>query len=317
MSFAHTRWVWLNGRLVAWNEAKIHSSAHGLHYGTGVFEGTRCYATDRGPAIFRLDAHLDRLFASAEIYGMAIPFTREELRQATLDVVTRNGFGDSYLRHLCFLDTGSLGIRAACPVGVVIVAWPWESVYSAMDLERGIRVTVSPWQKFSSAMMPTTAKASGQYLNSRLAVTEAAKRGFDEAILLDVNGNVAEASVANVFLVRDGRLVTNDERSSILPGITRATVIELARDSGYPVEIDRMRVGDLLTADEAFLTGTAAEIVPLRELDGKPLGMGSRGPVTALLQAAYQRVTSGQDARHEKWLEFAVNDERFDLATIA
>jgi len=317
MSFAHTRWVWLNGRMVGWSEAQIHSSAHGLHYGTGVFEGTRSYATDRGPAIFRLDAHLDRLFASAQVYGMEIPFTKEELREATRAIVSRNGFGDSYLRHLCFLDSGSLGIRARCPVGVVIVAFPWEPVYSAITLEQGIRVTVSPWQKFSSAMMPTTAKASGQYLNSRLAVTEAAKRGFDDAILLDVNGNIAEASVANVFLVRDGRLVTNDEQSSILRGITRDSVIELAHDFGYEVEINRMRVGDLLAADEAFLTGTASEIVPLRELDGKTIGTGSRGAVTALLQEAYRAVTSGQDARHEEWLDFAVSDERLDLATIA
>jgi branched-chain amino acid aminotransferase len=200
---------------------------------------------------------------------------------------------------------------------MVIVAWPWEHAHSELNRERGIRATVSPWQKFSSAMMPTTAKASGQYLNSRLAVTEAAKRGFDEAILLDVNGNIAEASIANVFIVRAGRIVTNDEQSSILLGITRDSVIELARDAGYQVDINRMRVGDLLAADEAFLTGTASEIVPLRELDGKPLGTGSRGAVTELLQAAYRTATSGQDARHEEWLDFAVRDERFDLATIA
>jgi branched-chain amino acid aminotransferase len=304
MFFEDTHWVWLDGRMVVWEEAQVHASAHGLHYGTGVFEGTRAYATDRGPAIFRLDDHLDRLFASARVYGMKIPYTRDQLAAATREVIERNIFGNCYIRHLCYMDEGSLGIRAQNPIGFSIIAWPWENQHGAEGLKRGVRATISPWQKFSSTMMPTTAKAAGQYLNSRLAVTEAASRGFDEAILLDVNGNIAEASVANVFIVRDGRLYTNDERSSILMGITRRTIIQLACERRRLVEVRALKVEDLMSADEVFLTGTASEIVPVREVDGQIIGSGARGPVTTELQTAYFNATRGLDPRHEDWLNF-------------
>ncbi|MEP7271457.1 MAG: branched-chain amino acid transaminase [Acidobacteriota bacterium] len=308
MAFTETKWVWMNGRMIAWDEAQVHSSTHALHYGTGVFEGTRAYLTERGTAVFRLSAHMDRLFASAETYGMEIPFTRDQLVEATHAVIAKNGFGNCYLRHLCYLESANLGIRAECPVGFLILVWRFENPHGAKGIESGIRATISPWRKFSSDMMPTTAKASGQYLNSRLAVSEAAKRGFDEAILLDTQGNVAEASIANVFLVRDGRLITNDEKSSILLGITRRSVIELARDLGYRVDITTIRVSDLLEAEEVFVTGTASEVIPVRQIDGKSVGSGTRGPVTTALQRAFFDATAGRNALHADWLELATGD---------
>lgn len=304
MSLSRIGWIWQNGRMVAADEAMVSVAAHGLHYGTGVFEGTRSYMTECGPAIFRLDAHIERWFASARVYGMKMPYSHEELAEATREVVERNGFGNCYLRHLCYFDSGNLGIRAQNPVGVAILAWPWENPHGAAGLACGVRATISPWRKFSSAMMPTTAKASGQYLNSRLAVSEAVSRGFEEAILLGVDGNLSEASVANIFLVRDGRLMTNDEHSSILLGITRRTILQLARDRRIPIEVRALGVEDLFAADEVFLTGTASEVVPVCEVDGKMIGNGARGTVTTELQAAYFAATHGRDSRHKDWLDY-------------
>lgn len=317
MSFEGTKWVWINGVMVAWDDARVHTSTHAFHYGTGVFEGTRSYVTERGPAVFCLDAHLERFFASAKVYEMEIPFTRSELRGATHEVIARNGFGNSYIRHLCFLESAdSLGIRVDCPVGILILAFAWDSHHGRQAMENGIRATISPWRKFNSEMMPTTAKASGQYLNSRLAVREAAKRGFDEAILLDTRGNIAEASVANVFIVRDGRLLTNDEQSSILLGITRRSVLELARDLGFGVDITSIRPDDLLAADEVFLTGTASEVVPVREVDGNIIGSGTRGPVTTALQKAFFEAAAGRDPRHPDWIEVMTTTENRTLSPV-
>lgn len=304
MSLKYMGKIWLNGRLTEADEARVSVATHGLHYGTGVFEGTRSYMTGRGPAIFRLGDHMERWFASARVYGMEIPYSLEELIEATHEVVERNGFGDCYLRHISYYDSGSLGIRAKNPLGAAILAWPWSNQHGDKGLKHGVRATVSPWRKFSSSMMPTTAKASGQYLNSRLAVDEAANRGFDEAILLNVEGDLAEASVANIFLVRDGRLITNDQRSSILMGITRDTILELAYDRRIPTEVRRMSVDELFTADEIFLTGTASEVVPVREVDGVGIGNGGRGEMTAELQAAYFAATHGLDLRREDWLDY-------------
>lgn len=313
MTFGDTKWIWMNGEILAWNEAKVHASTHGLHYGTGVFEGTRAYLTERGPAVFRLQAHLDRFFASAEVYRMKLPYTRDEIANATHQLIAANGFGNCYLRHLAYNESANLGIRADCPVGLVILAWPQDNPHGAKGIETGIRATISPWRKFSSEMMPTTAKAAGQYLNSRLAVSEAASRGFDEAILLDVNGNVAEASIANVFVVRDGKIRTNDARSSILLGITRASVIELARDLGYQVDISTIDSEDLLQADEVFITGTASEVIPVREIDGKVIGSGSGGPVTKALQAAFYEAVRGKNVLHQDWLDFAPAGAKADV----
>ncbi|HQR33819.1 MAG TPA: aminotransferase class IV, partial [Blastocatellia bacterium] len=216
MSFEKTKWVWQDGKMLPFDEAKIHSTAFGLHYGTGVFEGIRCYDGN----IFRLKEHMDRFYASAEVYKLNIDYSPDALNQAICDTVNRNGFKDCYIRPTAYSDAGSLGIRSICPTGINILTWEWPSDFRDKQAN-GMRVTVSPYRKFHSSMIPTTAKATGNYLNSILAVREAAARGFDEAILLDVNGNLAEGAVENIFLIKDGKVLTNDQNSSILLGITR------------------------------------------------------------------------------------------------
>lgn len=302
MGFERTKWVWHNGRQIEWSEAMIHSSAYGLHYGTGVFEGIRAYETPEGPAVFRMKEHLERLYASAAVYDLKIDYTREQLEEAICENLRLNGLGSCYIRPVVYFDSESLGIRAICPVSVTILAWEWADAAGKGKKEEGMRVTVSPWRKFHSSMMPTTAKSTGQYLNSILAVREAARRGFDEAILLDMHGNLAEGAVENLFLVRDRKLFTNDEKSSILLGITRDSVIQIARSLGYEVLIGTMTQEDLLNADEAFLTGTAIEVAPIREVDGRPVGRGVRGPVTEKIQKAFFEIVSGGNPAFRHWL---------------
>jgi branched-chain amino acid aminotransferase len=302
MSFEQTKWVWMNGDCIPWSEATIHVSAYTLHYGRGVFEGLRCYQTAHGPAVFRLDAHLDRFYASARAYRIEIPYTAEELTEAICEVIRQNEFESCYVRPICYLGSRNLGIRATCPVEVAILTWPWETFLGEEANQHGVRVTVSPWMKFDPQMMPTTAKACGQYLNSILAVSDALDRGFEEALLLDSNGLVAEGSGENVFLVKDGKIFTNDERHSILLGITRDSVIKIAKDLGYRIETRAIRLQDLLESDEAFFTGTAAEIVPIREIDGSIIGQGTRRPVTKKIQDAYSLATTGREERYHGWL---------------
>jgi len=302
MSFEKTKWVWQNGEFLRWDEAKIHSSAFGLHYGAGVFEGIRCYETIDGPAIFRLKEHTDRLYCSAEVYQLEIHHTPEELNEAIRETILRNDFQSCYIRPTAYFDSGSLGIRAVCPVGVNILSWEWPNDFGAEKLARGMRVTVSPYKKFHSSMIPTTAKATGNYLNSILAVREAASRGYDEAILLDMRGDLAEGAVENIFLVKNSRVLTNDQDSSILLGITRASAIQIARDLGYEVEIRALKLDDLLDADEAFLTGTAIEVTPIREVDGRAIGNGARGPVTEAIQKTFFDVVAGRRPEYRHWL---------------
>ena len=293
----------MNGEVVPWNGATVHVSAHTLHYGSGVFEGMRCYETEDGPAVFRMDAHLERLFASAEAYGVRIPYSREELQDAVCETISYNGFSSCYVRPICYHGSASLSVHPRnCPVEVVILAWPWGAYLGDDNVELGVRVTVASWTKFHSRMLPTIAKGCGGYLNSMLAAREAAAGGYDEALLLDESGNIAEGSGENLFLVREGRLLTNDERSSILLGITRDSVIELARDLGYEVEVGALTLDDLCSADEAFFTGTAVEVTPIRELDGELIGDGKRGPVTERIQRAFFAATSGRDRRYADWL---------------
>jgi len=294
----------MNGEVVPWTGATIHVSAHTLHYGSGVFEGLRCYETQDGAAVFRLPEHLDRLFASAEAYGIKIPYSKTELADAICETIRLNEFTGCYIRPLCFHGSAGLAVHPrSCPVEVVILAWPWGAYLGEDSLERGVRVTVSSYAKFHSRMLPTTAKGCGGYLNSMLAAREAASAGYDEALLLDEAGNIAEGSGENLFLVRDGRLLTNDEGSSILLGITRDSVITLARDLGYQVRIGNLTLQDLLTADEAFFTGTAVEVTPIRELDGKTIGDGKRGPVTEEVQRAFLAAVSGKNKRYSEWLQ--------------
>ena len=308
MTFDQSKWVWRNGTIIPWRDATTHVSSHALHYGSGVFEGMRCYETADGPAIFRLDEHLDRLYQSAAVHGMPIPYQREELSEAICELIERNGFKSCYVRPLCYYGSSSLSLHPAkCPVEVVILVWPWAPYLGAEGLEHGVRVTVSPWKKFHSDMMPTTAKACGQYINSILAVRDAVSRGFDEALLLDTQGNIAEGSGENLFVVRDGEVLTNDKRDSILLGITRDAVIQIARDLGHKVNVGPIALDDLLQADEAFFTGTAAEVTPIREVDGAFINDGQRGPVTQLIQNVFFSATSGRDERYRDWLTFVAS----------
>jgi branched-chain amino acid aminotransferase len=303
MAFGNPKWIWMNGKFVPWHEATFHVSAHALHYGSGVFEGVRCYETVNGPAVFRLDEHLMRLYASAAVYGIEIPVKPEELAQATCELITLNGFSSCYIRHISFYGSESLALHPVnCPVQVAILAWPWGPYLGANAAKSGVRITVSPWLKFDSRMMPTRAKACGQYLNSILAVRDAVARGYDEALLLDLQGHIAEGSGENLFIVRDGRIFTNDERDSILLGITRDSVIEIARGLSYSVETDTLQLEDLLNADEAFFTGTAAEVTPVCEVDGKPIGDGTVGRITTQIQSAFVDAVAGCDRRYEHWL---------------
>src|SRR5215471_14419191 len=289
----------MNGQFVRWREATVHVAAHALHYGTGVFEGIRCYETAEGAAVFRLDAHLDRFFKSAEIYGIDIPFSSAELTDAICETIERNGFTSCYIRPIAHFGVGSLSLNPrACPVEVSILTWPWAPYLGAEGLASGVRVSVSSWRKFHSRMMPTIAKACGGYINSVLAVRQAMAAGFDEALLLDDEGNIAEGSGENLFVVRSGKILTNDERSSILLGVTRDAAICIARDLGLDVSVGAIRLADLMKADEAFFTGTAAEVTPVREVDGTNIGNGTKGPITAEVQRVFFEATSGNNPKY-------------------
>ena len=305
MTFQQTKWVWRNGEIIPWADATTHVSTHALHYGSGVFEGMRCYETDDGPAIFRLDAHLDRFYNSASVYGIEIPYSPDELTESIVDVILRNEFKSCYVRPLCYYGSSTLGVHPAkCPVDVVILTWPWAAYLGDAGLTQGVRITVSPWRKFHSDMMPTTAKACGQYLNSLLAVRDAVSRGFDEALLLNTDGHLAEGSGENLFVIRDGELLTNDQSASILLGITRDAVIQIARDLGYPVTIGSLTLEDLENADEAFFTGTAAEVTPIREVDGVLIGSGACGPITRNIQNTFFSVVAGREGKYKDWLHY-------------
>jgi branched-chain amino acid aminotransferase len=303
LSFDKTEWVWMNGRLIRWSKATLHVSAHALHYGSGVFEGLRCYETDDGPAVFRLSEHIKRLFYSAAAYGIDIPYTQEEIEEAICETVLRNAFANCYIRPICFYGSGSLSLNPRnCPVETAILAWPWGAYLGDEGLESGVRVTLSSWTKFHSRMMPTTAKACGGYINSILAVREAARGCYDEALLLDAEGNIAEGSGENIFIIRNGKVVTNDERSSILLGITRDAVMQIAADLGYEVDVRAIRINDLLLADEAFMTGTAAEVTPIREVDGVKIGKSAT--ITQRIKRAFFDAVAGRDERYRNWLHF-------------
>jgi branched-chain amino acid aminotransferase len=303
MEFEQARWVWMNGSFVPWHQATVHVSTHALHYGSGVFEGIRCYDTTLGPAIFRLPEHLERLCHSAQFYDLKIPYTAAQLDAAICELVRRNEFRSCYVRPIVFYGSASLGVHPRnCPIETAILAWPWDPFLNKNGGSQGVRICVSPWRKFHPTMMPTTAKACGQYINSILAVQDAQRRGFDEALLLDKNESIAEGSGENLFIVKGGRLLTNDSRHSILMGVTRDSVLQLARDLGIPVETRDLELEDLATADEAFFTGTAVEVAPISELQDQRTWSSVPGPVTKKLGDLYRAVTSGKDSRYNRWL---------------
>ncbi|HTG00753.1 MAG TPA: branched-chain amino acid transaminase [Nitrospirota bacterium] len=297
-----TEKIWLNGTFVKWDEAKVHVLAHTLHYGTGVFEGIRCYQTDNGSAVFRLAEHVDRLFDSAHILQMEIPFTRAAVSEAILETIRMNKIDACYIRPLAFIGYGSMGIFPKDnPVELSIAVWPWGSYLGDEGLQNGIRVKISSFSRPHVNATLVRAKATANYANSLLAKREALKDGYDEAMLLDTDGYIAEGSGENVFMVRNG-IIKTPPLTSILEGITRETVMQLARERGMRLVEERFTRDEVYIADEAFFTGTAAEITPIREVDNRILGAGKPGPVTKELQAAFFDIVHGRDSRHADWL---------------
>ena len=294
--------IWYDGELVPWREAKTHVLTHTLHYGMGVFEGVRAYKTDRGAAIFRLRDHTDRLFRSAHIFGMKLPFTKDEIDAAQLACVRENKLDSCYLRPMAFYGSEGMGLRASnLKVHVIVAAWEWPAYMSPEALDVGIKVRTSSYTRHHVNISMTRAKANGNYINSMLALQEAISGGAEEALLLDPEGYVAEGSGENVFIVKDGVIFTPDV-TSCLDGITRKTVIQIAEEHGYTVKEKRITRDEVYIADEAFFTGTAAEVTPIRELDGRVIGAGRRGPITTVLQKAYFETVNGVRKEHSDWL---------------
>ena len=305
MGFTPTEKIWFNGQLVPWQDAKVHVLAHGLHYGTGVFEGIRSYETAQGAAVFRLDTHLERLFQSAAVYELELPYSMQALADATLEVVRVNALGNAYLRPIAFFDASTLSVwTKECPVTVAIAGYPL-GAYLVGGPDQGVRVTVSSVRKFPSNAMPATGKACGQYINSARAVQEAQRRGFDEAILLNQRGEVSEGSGENIFVVKNGTIITNDADADILMGVTRDTMLHLARDLSIPLRIAPLTVDDLMSADELFFSGTAVEVTPIREIDGHVVGDGKPGAITRRMQTTFYEAARGQRPEYRKWLAFA------------
>jgi branched-chain amino acid aminotransferase len=300
-----TEKIWLDGELVKWEEAKVHVLSHALHYGTAYFEGIRCYELAGGEsAVFRLEEHMRRLADSGKILGFPLPYSIEQLCKATIEVIRANKLKACYIRPLAFLGLGELGIYVPQnPINVCIAVWPWGAYLGDEGLKNGIRAKVSSYTRHHVNVMMTKSKTAGNYVNSVLAKAEVKKAGYDEAIMLDAEGYVSEASGENVFIVRDGKIKTTP-LTSILPGITRDSIITLARDKGYEVVEERFTRDELYISDEAFLTGTAAELTPIREVDDRQVGAGRRGPVTEEIQNTFFDVIKGKNAIYKKWLAY-------------
>jgi branched-chain amino acid aminotransferase len=304
MPFEKTEKIWMDGELVPWEDAQVHVLTHSLHYGSGVFEGIRTYATSDGPAVFRLTDHIERLLDSAKLIMMEIPYSRDELIEACKLIVRESGLDSCYVRPIAFLGYGEIGLNPLpCAVNVAIAAWPWGAYLGEESLATGVRVKISSWRRMDPNVNPVAAKGTGIYINSSLAKVEAVKSGYDEAILLNTQGYVAECTGENVFIVRDGVLVTPTLASGALAGITRDSIMTIARDLGYDVREEQLLRHDLYLADEAFLTGTAAEVVPIRSVDDRVIG--DPGEMTRKLQETYLATVRGQVDRYKDWLEHA------------
>jgi branched-chain amino acid aminotransferase len=293
--------IWVNGELVDWADAKVHVGVHGLHYGSGVFEGIRCYETPKGSAVFRLRDHLERLANSAKILFMDLPYSVDELRAATHELVGANGLASCYIRPIAFYGYGELGVAATGnPVDVVIMSYPWGAYLGEDGQRTGITTTISSWERVGPNVIPHAAKATGIYLNSMLATTEARRAGYDEAIMLSADGYVADGPGETIFVVKDGRIATPPLAMSILPGITRESIIQIAEMLGYTVEEKLLIRTDLYLSDEVFMVGTAAEVTPVRAIDGREIGVG---PITLELQKSYLAAVHGLDERCSDWLD--------------
>ncbi|WP_448218821.1 branched-chain amino acid transaminase [Endozoicomonas sp. 2B-B] len=308
MSFADRDGViWFDGKLVPWREAQTHVLTHTLHYGMGVFEGVRAYNTDKGPAIFRLEEHTDRLFRSAHILGMKIPYSREELIEAQKLVVRENGLDSAYLRPMCFLGSEGMGLRAeGLTVHCIVAAWNWPSYMDPDAKEKGIKIRTSSYTRHHVNITMCKAKANGNYMNSMLALREALDSGCEEALLLDNEGYVAEGSGENIFIVKEDGILYTPELTSCLEGITRDTIIRFAGELGLEVREKRITRDEVYIAKEAFFTGTAAEVLPIREHDGRIIGSGQRGPITEQLQTMYFDQVQGQREAYAEWLAHVI-----------
>ncbi|MGH2656462.1 MAG: branched-chain amino acid transaminase [Actinomycetota bacterium] len=296
--------IWMDGKLVDWEDATVHVLTHALHYGTGVFEGIRAYETPKGPGVFRLTDHIKRLFRSAQVYMMDIPYSLEEMVQAAKDTVRASGLKACYVRPIVYRGYGEMGLNPLnAPINVTVGVWPWGTYLGDDCLENGARLIISSWRRPDPNVLPTGAKATGQYINSGLAKVEAIKGGYDDALMLSPEGTMAEGSGENLFIIRDTTLITPPESAGILMGVTRSSVIKIAHDLGYQVLERKFVRSDIYTADEAFLTGTAAEVTPIREVDDRPIGSGTRGPVTKEIQQTYFSAVKGGLEQYADWVE--------------
>ena len=301
-----SKYIWMNGELIPWKDAKVHVLTHALHYGTGVFEGIRAYMTvDGKPAVFRGRDHIKRLFYSAKIYRMEIPYTEEELLDAVKMVVRENELDDCYIRPIVFRGYKQLGVDPlGIPIYVAIAAWRWGEYLGRGALEKGVRLKTSAWRRIPPQCLPLEAKATGNYINSALAKMEAREVGYDEALMLDYRGMVSEGTGENIFIVKNGVIYTPPLYASILPGITRSTIIQVARDMGYKAEETEITLADVYTADEVFLTGTATEVTPVVNIDGITIGNGRPGPITRKLQKTYFDIVRGKIDKYRFWLDY-------------
>ena len=296
--------IWLDGEMVDWRDARVHVLTHTLHYGMGVFEGVRAYETPKGPAIFKLEEHTDRLFRSAHILNMPMPCSKEEVNQAHIKSIQENKLASAYIRPMCFYGSEGMGLRADnLQTHTMVAAWEWPSYMGEENLAKGIRIRTSSYTRHHVNITMCKAKANGNYMNSMLALQEALQSGCEEALLLDNEGYVAEGSGENIFVIRDGVIYT-PELTSCLDGITRRTIIQLAEELGYTVKEKRLTRDEVYVADEAFFTGTAAEVMPIRELDNRQIGTGSRGPITEKLQSLYFDIVKGRNSKYEHWLTY-------------
>lgn len=303
MPITPARYIWMDGSLVAWEDAKVHVLTHTLHYGSGVFEGIRAYATKRGPAIFRLTDHMLRLHRSAKIHLIDVPYSVEQLVEATKELVERNGHDACYIRPLVYRGYGEMGLNwINVPVNAMIATWAWGTYLGDEGLTKGVRMKISSWRRYDHNSLPPAAKATGQYINGSLAKVEAVRAGYDEAIMLNAEGNVADATGENIFMIRDGVLCTPPISAGALEGVTRDSIIRIAADLGIPVAERDLARADLYLADEVFLTGTAAELVPVRSVDDRELG--EPGPVTKKLQEVYFAAVRGELDRYSAWNEY-------------
>lgn len=305
MPFNKVEYIWMNGKFVKWDDAKIHVLSHVVHYGSSLFEGQRCYKTPKGPACFRLQEHIDRLWNSCKVYRMEIPYTRQQIFDAILELIAINNLEECYIRPVVFRGYDSLGVNPlTCPVDVAIAAWNWGKYLGPEALEQGVKVCVSSWNRNAPNTTPMMAKAGANYMNGALIKMEALARGCVEGIALDIYGNVSEGSGENIFIVRNGVLVTPPFSASILPGITRRSVIRLAEDMGIKVIEENIPREALYIADEVFFTGSAAEITPIAEIDGIIIGSGRRGPITEKLQIRFFDILEGRAEDKYGWLTF-------------